>query len=795
MNHIASKEEAQLVRPGDDTGQPDDGCAELARLAGYIVGRPVPREALADEVRLLALAPPAMSPAQRQALSDLAAAARARQELRRKLSRAESFLSGFAEHSPSPLWIKDRSGSYVMGNAALHGFFGVPTVVGKDDSHFWPEDVRRSLEEQDRAVLDNGEVIKTMETSHDGARHWLVHKFPIDVDGEPFLGGSAIDMTEEVAKERALIRHDNFYVLLSRLSAIISRARSLEALCLDTCREAAHQPGLEIVDISRRDEATGAIRLFTSALRDGSEHEWRSDEDSAAHADWFMHELAVAAAASGTLQFSNDVNHGCTRRDIRSCMAIPLLVNGKCWGVISFYSTRPEFFDSFYRERAGELGTELSFGLERLLNAQELHRLARTNALSGLPSRLHFDEEVAALAAGNASGTVLLININRFDEISSAYGNTAAIGLMRQVAQRLRGEVAERMVLSHVGIGRFALFYPVDEARSPRGYVHDVIIPLLEGSYQVDQHRIWCTVNVGAAMLPEDGTTADELLVKAWDALAGARHMEEHIGFYDRDADHALARQISMEAELRDAVERGEFVNYYQPKVDLKTGKIAGAEALVRWNHPTRGIVPPAEFVPVLERSGLVIEVGRIVMQKAMEDWRTWHDAGLTPPQIAVNVAPAQFRCDTLFDDIEKALNTAEAHMRPLSIEVTESSLVSDHRRVVDILTRVRNLDVPVAIDDFGTGYSSLAYLVTLPVDVLKIDRSFVIKMAQDSGYMGLVQTIVSLAHNLELEVVAEGIEKPEEAKLLKLLRCEYGQGNLYGKPVPAEEFALLLKK
>ncbi|WUR15979.1 EAL domain-containing protein [[Empedobacter] haloabium] len=802
MNHIATQEEEPLTAPAAcpvrSRAPVDDASAELARLAGHLLGRPVPEGVLADEQALLALAPPAMTAAQRRALADVAALARAQQEMRRRLARAEGFLNGFAEHSPSPLWIKDRSGSYVMGNAALHGFFGVPTVVGKDDSHFWPEDVRRSLEEQDRAVLENGEVIKTMETSNDGSRHWLVHKFPIDVDGEPFLGGSAIDMTEEVAKERALIRHDNFYVLLSRLSAIISRARTLEALCLDTCREAAHQPGLEIVDISRRDSATGGLKLFTSAARDGSEHEWREADsgtpDGQAVADWFLPALAGAAVETGRLQFSNDVNSGCARRDIKACMAIPLFVNGKCWGVISFYSTRAEFFDSFYRERAGELGTELSFGLERLINAQELHRLARTNALSGLPSRLHFDEEVAALAAANASGTVLLININRFDEISSAYGNTAAIGLMRQVAQRLRGEVAERMILSHVGIGRFALFYPMDEARSPRGYAHDVIIPLLEGSYQVDQHKIWCTVNVGAAMLPEDGTTADELLVKAWDALAGARHMEEHIGFYDRDADHALARQISMEAELRDAVERGEFVNYYQPKVDLKTGKIAGAEALLRWRHPKRGIVPPAEFVPVLERSGLVIEVGRLVMQKAMEDWRTWYDAGLAPPQIAVNVAPAQFRCDTLFEDIEKALNTAEAHRQPLSIEVTESSLVSDHRRVVDILTRVRNLDVPVAIDDFGTGYSSLAYLVTLPVDVLKIDRSFVIKMAQDAGYMGLVQTIVSLAHNLDLKVVAEGIEKQEEAKLLKLLRCEYGQGNLYGKPVPAEEFAALLK-
>ncbi|GGY40431.1 putative bifunctional diguanylate cyclase/phosphodiesterase [Pseudoduganella albidiflava] len=792
MNHIAPQEQQALPVEGEQDGLP----AELVRLAGYLCGTTVPPQALADESALLAYAPAAMDAGQRQALADLAATAAACRELKRKLARAESFLSGFAEHSPSPLWIKDRHGSYVMGNAALHGFFGVPTVVGMDDSHFWPEDIRHSLEEQDRAVLENGETIKTMETSHDGTRHWLVHKFPIDVGGEPFLGGSAIDMTTEVEKERALIRHDNFYVLLSRLSAIITRAKTLDALCMDTCRFACHQPGLEIVDIRRVDDASGALELFTSAARDGTEHRWH-ERDGASPAevvaDWFPPELAAAAAASGRLQVSNHLP-GAGHR-VASSMAIPLFVNSKCWGVISFYSHRPAFFDHFYRERAGELGNELSFGIERLVNAQELFRLARTNALSGLPSRLHFDEEIAGLAAVNASGTVLLININRFDEISSAYGNTAAIGLMRQVAQRLREKVADRMALSHVGIGRFALFYPDDEERSPRKYARDTIIPLLEGSYQVDQHKIWCTVNVGAAMLPEDGTSADELLVKAWDALAGSRAQEEQIGFYDRDADHALARQISMEAELREAVERGEFVNFYQPKIDLKTGKLAGAEALVRWRHPQRGLIQPTEFVPVLERSGLVTQVGRNVMQQAMEDWRGWHDAGLKPPQIAVNVAPAQFRCDSLFDDIERALNTAEAELKPLSIEVTESGLVADQRRVVDILNRVRELHVPVAIDDFGTGYSSLAYLVTLPVDVLKIDRSFVVKMTQDANYMGMVQTIVQLAHTLELKVVAEGIETEEEAKFLKLLRCEQGQGYLYGRPLPAEEFARLLGK
>ncbi|WP_395408172.1 EAL domain-containing protein [Pseudoduganella sp. UC29_106] len=494
------------------------------------------------------------------------------------------------------------------------------------------------------------------------------------------------------------------------------------------------------------------------------------------------------------MQCSNALPAGCAKRRLASCMVIPLFVNNKCWGVVCFYSQRPQFFDHFYRERAGELSNELSYGLERLINAQEMHRLARTNTLSGLPSRLQFEEDIARLAASGAQGTVLLVNINRFDEISSAYGNAAAVGLLRAISQRLRTAVTEDMLLAHVGVGRFALFLPASEPQAPADFVRSTVAPMLQGAYQVKEHKIWCTINAGGAMLAEDGSTADELLIKAWDALAEARDKEARFGMYDRDADRVMSRQISLEVELRDALERREFVNYYQPKVDLRTGKLAGAEALVRWHHPVRGIIEPNEFVPVLERTGLVIAVGRQVMQRAMEDWRSWYEAGLEPPQIAVNVAPAQFRCDSLFSDIERALNTAGAHMQPLSIEITESSLVSDHSRVIDVLSRVRALDVPVAIDDFGTGYSSLAYLVTLPVDVMKIDRSFVMKMSQDAGYMGLVSTVVTLAHNLDLKVVAEGIETEEEAKLLKLLRCEQGQGYLYSRPVPADEFAALLK-
>ncbi|MES2264936.1 MAG: EAL domain-containing protein [Pseudomonadota bacterium] len=796
--HAIADDEAMLVVP--DMSQ-DARFAAHPLVAGdahirFYAGMPLPggRGAI-GMLCVLDTVPRLLDAGQQAALADLSRVIVQQIELRRKLARAEGFFAGFAEHSPSPLWIKDRAGRYVMGNGALHDYFGVAQsgIAGKDDSHFWPPDIERELAQHDRQVLDSKQVLKTLETTDDGQRHWLVHRFPIDVDGEAFLGGSAIEMTTEVEKERALVRHDNFYVLLSRLTALISRAKTLEALCLETCRVAAVQPDIEIVDISRCDDAGGKLHLFASAGRDGAGRGWDGAGDD--NADWFSAELAASALDSGKIRFSSELDDGCRRRGIASCMAIPLFANHRRWGVLSLYSRQADLFDAFYRERASEIGNEIGFGVERLVNAQELYRLARTNPLTGLPSRLYFEERVAALAAEQVRGTVLLININRFDEISSAYGNSAAIDLMRAIAQRLNLEVAERMALSHIGIGRFALFFHADEASTPLAFLRDIVMPLLQCAYQIDGHKIWCTINAGAAALPEDGTSCDALLVKAWDALASARDKNERFGFYDRHVDQALARELSLEAELRDAIARMEFVNYYQPKIDLKTGKLAGAEALIRWKHPTRGIVEPLEFVPVLERSGLVIAAGRQVMEQAMHDWRAWHDAGLSPPQIAVNVAPAQLRCDTLTGDIERVLAAVPPQLQPLSIEITESSLVSDHARVVEILSRIRKLGVPIAIDDFGTGYSSLAYLVTLPVDVLKIDRSFVMKMTHDAGYMGLVNTIVSLAHNLDLTVVAEGIETEEEAKLLRLLRCEQGQGYLYSRPIPAAQFAALLAK
>jgi EAL domain-containing protein (putative c-di-GMP-specific phosphodiesterase class I) len=267
------------------------------------------------------------------------------------------------------------------------------------------------------------------------------------------------------------------------------------------------------------------------------------------------------------------------------------------------------------------------------------------------------------------------------------------------------------------------------------------------------------------------------------------------MAFFDRSVDNVQSMHYRLEPQLRRALEQDEFVNYYQPKVELATGRIVGVEALVRWMDPARGLVPPGEFVPALETTGLIGEVAQKIMDRAIADWRGWRDAGLPAPRIAVNVAAAQLRNEDFVPALQRALAALQGDPSALSVEITESILISNMERAIEVLTQVRALGVPVAIDDFGTGYSSLAYIVTLPIDELKIDRAFVKKITADAAYEGIVRTCVSLARGLNLKVVAEGVETQAQAAKLRALECDQAQGFLYSPPVPADQLVRMLEK
>ncbi len=270
--------------------------------------------------------------------------------------------------------------------------------------------------------------------------------------------------------------------------------------------------------------------------------------------------------------------------------------------------------------------------------------------------------------------------------------------------------------------------------------------------------------------------------------LAGEPHL-----YYSREISTAVAARLALESKLRKALEDEQFVLYYQPKLDAKSGKVAGLEALIRWNDPDTGMVPPGRFIGVLEETRLIVAVGDWVIRTALADYRRWQDAGLRPPRIAVNVSAVQLRQRDFADQVSRAIEDSGVGAQALGLEITESLLMQDLEFNVEVLRKISDTGVEISIDDFGTGYSSLRYLAKLPVDALKVDQSFINTMVDEPDSMAIVTTVISLAHSLDLQVIAEGVESEEQSKFLRLLKCDEMQGYLFGKPMPAEQAGILL--
>jgi EAL domain-containing protein (putative c-di-GMP-specific phosphodiesterase class I) len=272
-------------------------------------------------------------------------------------------------------------------------------------------------------------------------------------------------------------------------------------------------------------------------------------------------------------------------------------------------------------------------------------------------------------------------------------------------------------------------------------------------------------------------------------ALKKAKARGDRYLFYTQKMTEAVAGRLTLENQLRQALDKNEFVLHYQPKVKIASGKLTGAEALIRWNDPRTGLVPPGQFIPILEETGLIYEVGRWALRKAIDHYLRWRSAGLPAVRIAVNVSPLQLRNRGFIDEIKQAISIDAEASAGLELEITESLIMEDVKHSIASLQAIRAMGVCIAIDDFGTGFSSLSYLSRLPVDTLKIDRSFVIDMTAGPEGLALVSTIINLAHSLKLKVVAEGVETDEQSRLLRLLDCDEIQGYLFSEPVPGEIF------
>ena len=430
---------------------------------------------------------------------------------------------------------------------------------------------------------------------------------------------------------------------------------------------------------------------------------------------------------------------------------------------------------------------------------RQLRHLATHDVLTGLPNRVLLDDRISQAVThahrDQTSFAVLLCDLDRFKLVNDSLGHSAGDHLLQQVARRLTEVIRDVDTVARLGGDEFVIVLSPGTSRQDAAAVAQRIIEAMQPVVEIAGITIHTSPSIGIAFYPDDGVTVEALVAHADAAMFAAKHRgRNNVQCYAAGMEAGTHDKVRLESEMHSALARGEFELYYQPKVDTMSGYFYSAEALIRWRHPERGLVSPAAFIPLAEECGLIGPIGEWVLREACRQGRAWQLAGLPSLRIAVNVAAAQFRSGNLVETIRSALADAQFEPRLLEVELTESAVMSDPEESIKTLEKLSEMGVLVSVDDFGTGYSSMSYLRRFPIDHLKIDRSFLSEITARSDDASIVGAIVSLAHNLRLKVIAEGVETTAQLDLLKTLGCDQYQGYQFSPPVPVADFERLMR-
>jgi diguanylate cyclase (GGDEF)-like protein len=431
-------------------------------------------------------------------------------------------------------------------------------------------------------------------------------------------------------------------------------------------------------------------------------------------------------------------------------------------------------------------------------NAQ-LEHAATHDALTGLPNRVLLADRLAQATAQSERYSrgfaVLVVDLDRFKSINDSLGHIAGDDMLKEVARRLSQMLRKADTLARLGGDEFVLV--LNEISGPRDAetVASKVLASMADPVELSGLDVQISASIGISVFPEDGTDAETLLQHADAAMYHAKKNGRNAFQFFAPVMNVFARErLELESGLRRALVQGEFELHYQPKVDVDSGRIDSAEALIRWHHPKRGLTAPSGFIPIAEETGLIVPIGEWVLYEACRQAREWQTDGMRPLRIAVNLSATQFKQKNLVATVREALAAAGLDPGYLELELTESAVMQDPESSIQVLRQLSGLGVRISVDDFGTGYSSLSYLRRLPLDKLKIDRSFISGVAASRDDAEIVRAIVSLAHSLHLKVIAEGVETEDQLTFLRGLGCDQYQGFHCSPPVPADEFERMMR-
>jgi diguanylate cyclase (GGDEF)-like protein len=447
-----------------------------------------------------------------------------------------------------------------------------------------------------------------------------------------------------------------------------------------------------------------------------------------------------------------------------------------------------------------ELAGDVSFALEYIAKKDRLAFLAYHDLLTGLPNRAHLHEQLAqalqrARQHPDERVAVVVWNIHRFRNINDTFGRQVGDAVLREIGQRFVDAWPNATDVARIGVDLFAGI--LHDGREVTGIAHlieQVAVDVLGRPIAIGDNELRVAAPAGVAVFTGGAEDAETLVRNAEAALRKAKVSGLSYLFYGPEMNARIAETLLLESRLRQALERDEFVLYYQPKVSGASGLVTGLEALMRWNDPISGLVEPAKFIPILEETGMILQVGLWAIRQALADARIWRAAGVEAPRIAVNVSAIQLQQKNFVASVRTALEEFDGKLSLVDLEITESMIMTEFEGNIAKLDELRQLGGEIAIDDFGTGYSSLGYLAKLPVSALKIDKSFIDTMSATPESMTIVSTIISLAHSLDLKVIAEGVEEEEQAKFLRLFKCNELQGYLISEPLPPDEVVAFLR-
>ncbi len=730
------------------------------------------------------------------------------------LRLSEERMRMFIKHNPAAVAMLDKEMRYVLVSPRWHVDYrlGERDITGLSHYEVFPETPREWRDIYRRCLA--GEVDKRDEVPFeraDGSLDWVrweIHPWYRGESDQSEIGGIIMFtevVTERKNQERKIARLSRIQSITSAINAAVIRINDRDELMEEVCRVAVEQGRFRRAWVGfGKPDALAISAVASQSPSDGASVVAKGE------ATGMLIEASVIGRAmtSNKPVVCNDIEHDrrlryqreFMERGYRSMVMLPLCESGHPIGVLSLCAGEPRFFDREEMKLLSELADDISYALNHIVKEEQINYLAYYDALTSLPNRdLFFDRlqrQIEAARHEDRTIAVLLFDIERFSNVNDTFGRHIGDALLKQVAARLQRLVSPHDTLAHVGGDVFAIMLAdIKGAPEAAHTLERLIAGCFRPAFEVGGYELYVAVKAGISLFPSDGADRDTLYKNAEIALKKAQKNGETYLFYRREMNASVARRLTLENRLYRALERGEFVPYYQPKIHTGSDHVVGLECLLRWQQSESELVLPSAFIPILEETGMILPVGTWIMEKAIADYQDWIARGLSPPPIAVNVSVVQLRHRDFVASLRRIGDRIPQGACILDLEITESILMENIDQNIEKLRAAKDMGMKIAIDDFGTGYSSLSYLTRLPVDLLKIDRSFVIEMNRSPSGLAIVSSVISLAHALELGVIAEGVDDEEQAKLLKLLRCDQLQGFYCSEPLPGKQIEAMLSR